>query len=301
MSEAYARSAPIYLEVPRREHLGRDEFVREYVLGNRPVIVTDAIREWRALSRWSPEFFKTEFGSVEVRVAGEGTTVGEVVDRILDPLAGSPAPYLHTTSPGAKMEHVLPALLADIQPLPELLAPNWLADRTFPRSLERRLQRGPQAELFLGGAGGRFSLHWDSLYFHVFAFQVYGQKLWYLYAPDQTPRLYPRAEVHTISEIDDVEHPDLDRFPLFGEAVCQRCTLSPGEMLFFPGGWWHTTRMHGPSISVSINTANASNWSQLAGELARKAGPLAPGVRAYFAAIKKYKSRAERVGGRAPD
>jgi hypothetical protein len=265
------------------------------------VIVTDAIREWGALSRWSPEFFQAEFGSVEARVRGEKMTVGEAVDRILNPLPGQPAPYLHTTSPGAKLEHLFPELLADIRPLPKYMAPNWLEDRYLPRSLEERLQRGPQAELFLGGAGGRFSLHWDSLYFHVFAFQIHGEKLWYLYAPDQTPRVYPREDVHTISRIDDVERPDLERFPLFEEAVCHQCTLGPGEMLFFPGGWWHTTRIHQPSISVSINTANASNWSQMAREISSKAGALAPALRAYFSAIKAYKSLAQRISGPVPD
>jgi hypothetical protein len=293
MSEACAASGPepLRLEIPRRENLSRDEFVGEYLLAGRPVIVTDAIRDWTALSRWSPEFFRAGFGPLAVRVLGERTTVGDVVDGILHPVPGRPAPYLHTTSPGGKMEHVFPELMGDIRPLPGYLAPNWLEDRCFPRSLERRLRRGPQAELFLGGAGGRFSLHWDSLYFHVFAFQIWGEKAWTLYAPDQTPRLYPREEVHTISQIEDAEHPDLARFPLFAGAVAHRCTLRRGEMLFFPGGWWHTTRMHQPSISVSINTANASNWSQMAAEIARKTGPLAPAVRAYFAGLKALKSR----------
>lgn len=289
------------IAVPRRENLSRREFVQDYLLGNRPVIVTDAIQEWEALSRWSPDFFKAEFGSVETEVRGETMTVADVVDRIVDANERGPAPYLHTTSVGGKMEHLFPELLADIRPIPKYLHPNWLQDRYFPPSLQERLNRGPQAELFLGGAGSRFSLHWDSLYFHVFAFQIHGEKVWYLYSPDQTPRLYPREKVHTISMIEDVEHPDLERFPLFAEAVCHECTLAPGEMLFFPGGWWHTTRMHQPSISVSINTANGANWSQMAREISSKAGQkssaLVPPLLAYFSAIKVYKSLKERIIG----
>jgi len=299
MAQAYPRlrQASPALEIPRRERLSRRDFVHEHLLAGRPVIVPDAIREWPALSRWTPEFFLREFGPRPVRVLGEVTTVGAVVERILDPLPGRPAPYLHTTTPGAKLEHVFPELLPDIRPLPGYLAPNWLEDRCFPRSIERRLRRGPQAELFLGGAGGRFSLHWDSLWFHVFAFQVYGEKVWYGYGPDQTPRLYPRANAHTISRIEDVEAPDLERFPAFAEAVCHRCTLAAGEMLFLPGGWWHTTRLHGPSISVAVNTANASNWSPMAREIAAKAGPLAPTLRAWFAALKAWKELRQGARG----
>ena len=120
MSEAYAEP-PIqvpHLQIPRRENLSYEDFVRDHLLANRPVIVTDAIREWRALSRWSPEFFKAEFGAVEMQLRGERMSVGEAVDRILEPEEGQPAPYLHTTSAGGKMEHRFPGLLADIRPLP---------------------------------------------------------------------------------------------------------------------------------------------------------------------------------------
>ena len=28
-----------------------------------------------------------------------------------------------------------------------------------------------------------------------------------------------------------------------------------------PSGWWHTARILEPTITVSINTANATNWA----------------------------------------
>ena len=127
------------LEVPRRDKLSHEEFVREYLLANRPVIVTDAIREWKALSRWSPEFLKAEYGSVETRVDGEIMTVGEVVDRIVEAGERGPTPYLSTTGAGRKMEHLFPELLDDIRPLPSYLQPNWLEGRYFPPSLRERL------------------------------------------------------------------------------------------------------------------------------------------------------------------
>ena len=302
MSAAAASPTPrACLEVPRRQRLSYREFVEEHARANRPVIVTDAISGWRALSRWSPEFFRAEFGAVETRIRGESMRVAEVVERILAADAGTPAPYLHTTSPGGKMQHLFPSLLDDVRPLPAYVHPNWLEDRYFPAALDERLHRGPQAELFLGGAGSRFSLHWDSLYFQVFAFQIFGTKLWYLFAPDQSERLYPRPDFHSASQIADVEHPDLERFPAFADAVCQRCLLAPGEMLFLPGGWWHTTRIHEPSISVSINTANAVNWARMARELCHNVGQrsplLGPPLLAYLAALAAWKSLRDRIRG----
>ncbi len=42
-----------------------------------------------------------------------------------------------------------------------------------------------------------------------------------------------------------------------------RFTLHPGELLFNPSGWWHTTRTLDVSIATVISFANASNWVHL--------------------------------------
>ena len=80
-------------------------------------------------------------------------------------------------------------------------------------------------------------------------------------SPEQTPLVYlGREGAQNVSVLDDVEHPDLMRFPLFAQATPIRCELHPGETLFVPAGWWHTARILSPSITVSANTAN---WQQL--------------------------------------
>src|SRR5581483_9132798 len=79
----------------------------------------------------------------------------------------------------------------------------------------------------------------------------------------QEPYLYPGAgSAKNKSRVNDIEHPDLEQFPLFAKATPIRCSLHPGETLFVPAGWWHTARMLSPSITISANTANATNWAQ---------------------------------------
>jgi len=46
----------------------------------------------------------------------------------------------------------------------------------------------------------------------------------------------------------------------FAQARATRFVLNPGESLFVPAGWWHTTRLLSATISVSVNSANAANW-----------------------------------------
>jgi hypothetical protein len=115
-------------------------------------------------------------------------------------------------------------------------------------------------------------LHYDGLHTHAFLMQLQGVKEYIGFAPDQTPYMYNRSGgpgQPNISEIDDVENWDPRRFPQFGNATGVRFTLHPGETLFMPSGWWHTARILSPSITVSINGANAANWSDFRTDFCR--------------------------------
>ncbi|MNC86290.1 hypothetical protein D3C83_19370 [compost metagenome] len=93
--------------------------------------------------------------------------------------------------------------------------------------------------------------------------QIYGTKEYLVFAPDQARFLYPRTNVEANkSSIPDIENVDLSRFPLYAGARGTRFELHPGETLFVPAGWWHTARLLTTSITVSINGANAGNWSE---------------------------------------
>jgi len=127
-------------------------------------------------------------------------------------------------------------------------------------------------ELYIGGTGAKFPvLHYDGLHTHAFLMQIQGVKEYIGFAPDQTPYMYTRSGPGqpNISEINDIENWDADRFALFGKAKGVRFTLHPGETLFMPSGWWHTARILSPSITVSINGANGANWSDFRKDLCR--------------------------------
>ena len=155
-------------------------------------------------------------------------------------------------------------LRQDVEPLPEHLFPNWLPESYLMKSIERLFNRGAQMEIYIGGEGGAFPvLHYDGLASHAFLMQIYGRKRFILYAPEHEQCMYRKPDQLNISRIRDVEHPDLNQFPLFAKAEPTTFILEPGESLFIPGKWWHTTRMLTPSISISVNIVNGSNWKQL--------------------------------------
>lgn len=245
------------MSIDRRQGMSYGEFERDYLIPLRPVIVTDAMKSWPALGKWSPRFFRDHHGDIPITIEGRATTLGAMMEWIEASSMERPAPYLRNQ----RLADWPRSLRADVSPLPVYTQPNWLESPLFVR--RRSLS---SFEIYFGGRGTRFPmLHYDGLHTHAFLMEIYGEKEFWCYSPDQAPYMYPREGLEqNKSMVDDVEHPDLERFPLFAKTVCTRLVLRPGEMLFVPGGWWHTTRLLGPAISVSISCANAANWRDFA-------------------------------------
>ncbi len=275
-------SGNLDLAVDRRTHLSVEEFRREYAKPNRPVVIEDALSGWPALGKWTPEFFARNYPDKTVTFRDQSTLpMQPFIDRVLASTPAAPAPYW-TNAP--VVDH-FPELLADIDPELGYFGPNWASRKFLHPGMRASLNRGAQIEIYIGGQGGAFPiLHWDGLSTHAYLMQIYGVKKYWLWPPDETPFLYPQADPVNLSPIRDVENPDLERFPLFGQARGGSLDLHPGQMLFVPTRWWHTAKMLTPSITLSINTMNTSNWANFTEDMTRKAsGPARLVKSAYLA------------------
>jgi hypothetical protein len=246
--------APAPDSIDRVSGLAHGELVRRYVDRLRPVVVTDAIGHWKALSRWTPEFFGDRYGDVPVVIDKATWKLRDYIQAILAADPKTPPPYLRNTL----LEKWIPELMADITPLPLCVAPNWLESRIWPTRESLRY-----LEIYIGGTGAQFPvLHYDGLHTHAWLMQVHGTKRYVVYPPEQAPYLYPRSGVESNkSSIPDLERADLGRFPLFAKATPTVFDLNPGESLFVPSGWWHTVKILSPSITISVNAANRPNWT----------------------------------------
>jgi histone arginine demethylase JMJD6 len=268
------------LQIERRSKLSYAQFAKEHMFANRPVIVTDTISQWPALTKWTPEFFKREFGEMKFMIdenlkrkasykESNGSveyTMARFIDRVLESTDENPAPYFCNRI----FYDLFPSLKQDIEPLPEYLLPNWLPDRYLVGYVGQVLSRGAALEIYIGGKGSSFPvLHYDGAGAHAFLMQIYGRKQFIIYPPDQEPFLYPSPDKRNFSLLNSIDRPDLNKFPLFAQAVPTTFVLELGEMLFIPSHWWHTTKMLTPSISISANVVNQSNWHELVDFVAR--------------------------------
>lgn len=286
LAEAYA---PRTSEVARVANLSLADWTHEYLLPRTPVVFTDATRDWKATGRWTPAFFAERYGKKPVQIDGKTWALSDFLALVGDPAPSAPVPYLRNQS----IQAVFPDLVEAITPTPAYFLPNWLHGHFFPSKLDQTLRALTAMELFIGGKGTAFpNLHIDSAFTHAFLSQVYGRKELILYSPDQTPFLYPQPH-KDIAQVGDVDHVDLTRFPLFAHAVPTRVIIEAGETAFIPAGWWHTARMNSGSITVSVNTANSSNWADLARDVTRHQNPLMRGpMQAYIKALGLVKSLA---------
>ncbi|MFI5220140.1 MAG: cupin-like domain-containing protein [Bacteroidia bacterium] len=242
--------------VDRRSNLSYAEFRNEYLIPRKPVVITDATAAWKA-SSWTPQWFRDSYPGKKIQTDQGEMVMEEFIDAIIadDTEAG---PFLREQP----LEEVFPDLANHVQPVPVYVKPNWLGGNYILPRVTKRLNRESHLEINFCGRRIFPYLHIDDLKVHAFINQHYGDKNLVVFPPDQEQFLY-RVPGQRVSQVFDVDNPDLEKFPLFANAKPIRLVLHAGESVFMPCGWWHTTRVPGASLSTVFSIANSSNWNEL--------------------------------------
>jgi hypothetical protein len=283
-----ARSQDGVPPLARRAKLPSREFIRRYVLQNRPVIVTDCIDEWRALGKWTPAFFAESFGDHVVTLQGETfNVVGSM--RLRDYVASFPAYEVAAPEPSGEVPYLRFDLGRHLDHVLLVLGLDWLvrgsASRSFTLGCFWRLQRdwgrpyflpsrfywrpfhlfcqfSPNTKynqefgVFLSPKGAVTRLHADHARTNALIFQLHGRKSGVLYPPrwqEEMTRLGERG----------VE-------PI-------RFVLEPGDTIFIPRGWLHQVQTDSASVSLTFNfVCMREMLSYVAGKLVRGPGTALP-------------------------
>lgn len=91
---------------------------------------------------------------------------------------------------------------------------------------------------------------------------------WTFFPPEDLPLLYP-TYVHSTDAVFEVNltQPDLQQYPLLSLTHPRVCSLSPGELLFVPSGCPHRVENLEPSLAISANFVDQSNFDSVCKEL----------------------------------
>nr|SVE88708.1 EOG090X0844 [Daphnia sinensis] len=214
------------------------------IMDKKPVVITGAMDFWPAMSesRWSVDYVRKVAGyrTVPVEIGSKYTddawsqsltTVNEFIDNYIltsNATAGYLAQY--------QLFQQIPQLKKDI------LVPDYCYLGTCDDI---------QVNAWFGPRGTISPLHYDPD--HNFLSQVVGSKYIRLYSEEVTASLYPHEQhlLFNTSQV-DVEHPDLEKFPLFSSTPYLETILESGSMLYIPPRMWHYVRSLSTSFSLSF-------------------------------------------------
>lgn len=235
------RGAPEARTVDRRKDLSQNEFFKTYFNRSQPVIFDGAALSWPCCRKWDLDYLAETCGRSDLLlVDAQGLTTREdkkgfeflSVKELVGDIKNKGEKYLRFSP-----------LLHEHPELTEDLDMRWLGNMRYGNTI------GNTYYMFVGGAGKKTYLHADqpcNLYV-----QVYGQKRWTLYMPEDSACLYPTVTntAYVRSPV-DIDRPDHDRFPLFKYARPYIADLKPGDVLYVPPHVWHQVENLTDTIAV---------------------------------------------------
>ena len=246
-----------------------------------PAVLPDAASEWPAIRKWNLEFFSTHFGSdlgiatlrFDRTTSGKATRLGAFVDHLDKPFSSLPGVWLSRAGePSAEAEfdekalwalnwdgfRNHPALHDDISPYPSCI-PNVVT--RLPPYVAEVLEQISSVKfhaIYISRKDTITPLHKDFHHTVGSLVQFQGDKTVFLFEPQQ--------------QVDagfDPEMPDYERFPEMRTATARHTVLRPGEMIVIPPDWWHYTRSHDASVTLSHNFFTHRNLSAFLGDIHR--------------------------------
>ncbi len=231
-------------QVDRRSGLSLQEFRREYLYRGRPVVITDAIDDWKARSLWTLDHFRSRYKDTRITLskyegahyratAVETVPLGSFIDKVE---TNDFTAYPYYVRDDWKIFVTHKELLTDYQ-VPKYFFDWYVFVPGFMRLIYPRI--------FIGPKGAITPLHLDIWETHAWLSQLVGRKRWLLFSPDQRGLLYD-YQVQPCK-------PDLDKFPLYRQAKPLECVIGPGDTIFVPSGWSHEVVSLDATISITHN------------------------------------------------
>src|SRR5271166_4036859 len=220
------RPAAKFEGIERRSNVSRNEFLDRYYSANKPIVLLDLMKNWKARTTWNPNYLRERCGGelVEVmtgRAADPRYEINSESHKTVMPFRdyiehilqnGDCNDWYLVANNNLLQRKALQQLRDDIVAFPEYLDGEKLDGRVF---------------FWFGPAGTVTPLHHDAM--NILVAQICGRKRFTLIPPEQTPYVY--NEIGVYAEVNCGE-PDDSRHPLYRQATPIDVEIGPGDVLF---------------------------------------------------------------------
>lgn len=230
--------------VDRVRKITKKDFVKNYVVPQRPVVIEHLIDDWPAVENWNFEYIKDKVGDKEVPLYD---------DRPVDYKDGFNEPH-------AKMKMSEYVDLLQKEPTKYRIflynvlkeVPELQKDFNFPDLGIGLMKSLPM--LFFGGENSHTFMHYDIDLANILHFHFQGKKQCILFPFEEKKYLYKVPHSLITHESIDFSDPDFDKWPALKKAKGYEAFLEHGETLYMPEGCWHYMRYLTPGFSMSMRS-----------------------------------------------
>lgn len=271
--------------IDRRTNLSVQEFINSYEEPNKPVIITDALLNWPALTKWNKEYLVKAAGDSKLAVGPVEMTMNDYFS-YSEAFCEERPLYLFDPQFSEKMP-----VLSD-----DYVVPIYFREDLF--SILGK-DRPDFRWLIIGPARSGSSFHVDPNSTSAWNAVIRGAKKWILFPPDvNPPGVHPSPDgVEVASPVSIMEW-----FMNFYEQTKQwkkkpvECICRAGEVMFIPNGWWHLVINLEDSVAITQNYVSRSNLLSVLEFLKRpNSAQLVSGTRDRVNLYDKFKSMYDRL------
>lgn len=223
------------------------DFYRHYFFPNRPVVLKGLTAEWKAMQLWTPEYFASRFGAVQVEVlTGRESDPHHEYNLDQHKTRLAMRDYVRMVVEGGETNDFY------------LVAQNYLLKSPELQELHGHItgMNGylnmddtiNHLRLWFGPKGTITRLHHDTT--PVLIAQVYGHKQVKLISPFHLNNVSTDGD--WLSPL-DLDHLDYTESPRMRNVDILEVNLEPGDLIFIPLGWWHWVKGLDVTISLSLD------------------------------------------------
>ncbi len=238
-------------QINRTDHISKKDFIDNYLIPRKPLVIRKATEIWPALQKWTFEYLKE--------------VVGDKTVPLYNSAKADPTKPINASAAEMKFADYIDLIQTKptdlriflFDPIKE--APKLLKDYRSPTDLMGGfLDKYPN--MFFGGKGSVTFLHYDIDLAHIFHTHFNGRKHVILFDYKWKERLYALPFATYALENYDVERPDFEKFPALDGIEGQETILEHGDTLFMPTGFWHWMKYLDGSFSISLRAWDKS-WA----------------------------------------